>query len=95
MGYVNDGYKRATTLTIKVNGTVAATLPFTSAFTQSGISYPTISNADLQKLSTTDYNSRVTAYAAYVTANYQASYPGLAVSADGARIYDATACPLP
>lgn len=93
--FINNGYKRATTLTIKVNGSVVATLPFMSAFTQSGVTYPAITNTELAQMSTTDYNARVTDYAAYVTANYQASYPGLAVSATGARVYDATACPLP
>jgi len=45
-------------------------------------------------MSTADYNARAIAYAAYVEANYQSQYPGLIVSADGSRVYDATACPI-
>jgi len=92
--YVNTGYQRATTLTIKINGAVADVLPFESAFTQAGTTYPAITTDSLRKLSNTDYNARVTAYAAYVTANYQSQYPGLSVSTTGARIYNTTACPI-
>jgi len=89
MSYINNGYKRFKTLTVKVkiNGVVQSTnvLPFMSAFTH-GTTYPLI---------TADDNSRATAYAAYVQENYQSQYPGLTVSAIGSRIYDVTACPLP
>ena len=66
-----------------------------SAFTQGGIAYPAVVADDIAKLSNVDYTARVTAYAAYVQANYQSQYPGLAVTADGARVYDVTSCPLP
>lgn len=97
MGYINNGYKRFRTLTVivKLNGVVQTTnvLPFMAAFTQ-GVTYPVVTPDQLAKLSTADYAARATAYAAYVQANYQSQYPGLTVSADGSRVYDATACPL-
>ena len=98
MSYINNGYKRFKTLTVKVkiNGVVQSTnvLPFMSAFTH-GTTYPLITADELAKMSLTDYNTRATAYAAYVQENYQSQYPGLTVSAIGSRIYDVTACPLP
>jgi len=98
MAYINTGYQRATELTIRVkdNGTVVttATLPLMSAFTQSGVTYPAVNSTQIAQMSLTDYNARVTAYAAYVTANYQSQYPGLSVSSTGARVQNLTSCPI-
>jgi len=98
MPFKNNGYKRFKTLTVvvKLNGSVQTTtaLPFMSAFTQGGVTYPAVTGDQLSKLPLVDYNTRATAYAAYVQANYQSQYPGLTVSAVGSRVYDDTACPL-
>lgn len=100
MAFINNGFKRATTLSIQILENSVPTgeaqeLPLMSAFTQSGISYPAVTSTEIQQMLTADYTARVTAYASYVQANYQSQYPGLAVTDDGARVYDATACPLP
>lgn len=99
MSYINNGYKRATKLQVQVvdDGTVISTndFPLLESFTQSGTTYPAVNSTQIAQMSTADYNARVTAYSAYVTANYQTQYPGLSVSATGARVYDATSCPLP
>ena len=100
MAFINNGFKRATTLTIQTvensipTGT-AQELPLMEAFTWSGTTYPAVTSTQIQQMSTADYTARVTAYAAYVSANYQSQYPGLAVGTEGARVYDDTACPLP
>lgn len=100
MAFINNGFKRATTLSIQVlensvpTGT-AQELPLMEAFTWSGTTYPAVTSTQIAQMSTADYNARVTAYAAYVTANYQTQYPGIAVSSAGSRVYDATSCPLP
>jgi len=97
MAFINNGYKRFKTLTVivKSNGVQQSVnvLPFMSTFTQ-GITYPAVTPDELAKMSTADYNTRATAYAAYVQANYQSQYPGLVVTADGSRVYDETACPI-
>jgi len=97
MAFINNGYKRFKTLTVtvKLNGVQQSVnvLPFMSTFTQ-GITYPVVTADELAKMSTSDYNTRATAYAAYVQANYQSQYPGLTVSADGSRIYDDVSCPI-
>jgi hypothetical protein len=95
IAYVNSGYQVMTTLTIFVNGISTAVLPFESSFTQSGTTYPALTTDQLSKLSSADYDARATAYAAYVTANYQSQYPGLLATAAGSRIQNTTACPLP
>ncbi len=99
MALSNNGYKRATKLIVDVlvNGVVQSSpeFPLMESFTQSGTTYPAVTSTQIAQMSTADYNDRVTAYAAYVTANYQTQYPGLSVSATGARVYDATSCPLP
>lgn len=98
MAYYNNGYQRATTLTIQVkqNGVVTATnvLPFMSQFTYNGVTYETKTTTGIARMTTAEYNARVAAYAAYVTANYQSQYPGLTVSTAGARVENQTACPL-
>lgn len=98
MSYVNNGYKRATKLQVEVvdNGTVISTneFPLLESFTQSGTTYPAVTFTQIAQMSTADYNARVIAYAAYVTANYQTQFPGLTVSSAGARIYDTTSCPI-
>ena len=97
MAFINNGYKRFKTLTVtvKLNGVQQSVnvLPFMSTFTH-GVTYPAVTADELSKMSTADYYTRATAYAAYVQANYQSQYPGLIVSADGSRVYDATACPI-
>jgi hypothetical protein len=101
MSYINNGYQRFCSLTIteSINGVVVSTnvLPFTSAFTQNGFSYPALNVTDPQELAKLDiasYEERATAYAAYVVANYQSQYPGLTVDPTGARVYNTTACPI-
>ena len=97
MAFINNGYKRFKTLTVtvKLNGVQQSVnvLPFMATFTQ-GVTYPVVTADELAKMSTADYNARAIAYAAYVEANYQSQYPGLIVSADGSRVYYATACPI-
>lgn len=98
MAYKNTGYQRATTLTVRIYEndvlTSSNVLPLMSAFTQSGVTYPAITSEDVQKMPLVDYQLRVSAYAAYVEANYQSQYPGLAVSVTGSRVVNTTACPL-
>lgn len=99
MAYVNTGYQRATTLTIAVllNGVEqsANVFPLMESFTQNSVTYPAVTSTQIAQMSTADYNARVSAYAAYVEANYQAQYPGLSVTTEGARIQNLNACPLP
>lgn len=99
MAYVNTGYQRATTLTIAalLNGVQQSSneFPLMESFTQNSVTYPAVTSTQIAQMSTVDYNARVTAYAAYVEANYQAQYPGLSVTTAGARVENLTACPLP
>lgn len=98
MAYINTGYQRATTLTISVllNGDVQSTdvFPLMQSFTYNSVTYPTVTAVQIQQMSTTDYNARVAAYAAYVQANYQSQYPGLTVTAAGSRVQNLSACPI-
>lgn len=99
MALINNGYKRSTKLQVKVivNGAVQSTndFPLMESFTHAGTTYPAVNATQIAQMTTADYTARVTAYAAYVTANYQTQYPGLSVSATGSRVYDNTSCPLP
>lgn len=101
MGYINDGYQRATTLTIitKINGVQSASnvLPLMEQFVYNGTTYPAVDATEIAQMEQTAYEARVTAYAAYVQANYQAQYPGLTVTSVGSHPYDTTqlVCPIP
>jgi hypothetical protein len=98
MAYKNNGYQRATALTISVlmNGVVISSnqFPFMESFTHNAVTYTSVSPIEIQQMSTETYTARAIAYAAYVQANYQSQYPGLTVSDTGSRVYNDVACPI-
>ena len=99
MPYQNDGYQRATTLTIivKLNGNFQSNnvFPLMAAFTYNGVNYPALTPTAIQQMVTSDYTARATAYSSYIQANYQSQFPGLVVSSTGSRVENTLACPLP
>jgi cephalosporin hydroxylase len=95
MAYVNTGHQRATTLTIRKfnNGVLASTAAFDMrlAFGE----YSAVTDTDIAQMPQAEYEARVNAYAAYITATKQSDYPGLVVTNVGSHPYNAGVCPLP
>jgi hypothetical protein len=96
--YGNSGYQRSLDLIIELtydNGYESDnTYSGMQAFTINGRTYANITTTDLQALTLTDYNKRLSDWIAYINANYLTRFPSLTITTDGARVYNTTACPI-
>ena len=93
MGYVNTGYARKKTLTITKGSTVTS-YNITDAFTYGGTTYALLTDTQFAQLSNADYESRRTAFIAYVASlnsGLTTDCPDLTV---GSVEYNTTACPI-
>ena len=94
MAYVNTGNQRASSLTvIKYNNGVPMTsqpdaFDMKQQFTHNSVPYPVLTADEIRRLVPADYQTRATAFVAWVKTNNAATLPGLGdPAASPANIY--------
>ena len=91
--YSNTGYARMKTLTVR-RGSDSSTYTITNQFVYDGSTYTAITDEQFARMSSEDYNARLTAFAHYVYGLNDGLQENCPDITDGADVYNVDWCPL-